>query len=118
MALHTPPKSLAAATTRAIRRSAEGGFRALGLRDFARLDGFVIPATSPLGARILSGCAGSSGDCGGADCSDVIVFTDVNIISGMEQTSFLFVQAAEVSQQLSSARGEEMISVWPDRAPL
>lgn len=95
MALHTPPSALSACTTRAIRRAAERAFRTLGLRDFARLDGFVIAAASPLAKQILRASGGSASE--GAE--DVVVFVDVNIVSGMEQTSFMFAQAAEARKR-------------------
>jgi D-alanine--D-alanine ligase len=54
-----------------IRTQAESLFKKLGLKDFVRIDGWVS----------------SSGD---------ILFSDFNPISGMEQNSFLFQQAAKV----------------------
>ena len=74
-----------------IRDTAYNIFVALGLRDFARLDGFFIPFpdqnSSVKSAAFVKGQP---------------VFNDVNIISGMEQTSFLFQQAAEVGMTHSS----------------
>jgi D-alanine--D-alanine ligase len=55
----------------AVRRAAEDAFQVLGLRDFARIDGWLQP--------------------GGQ-----VVISDVNPISGMEQNSFLFIQAAQL----------------------
>mmetsp|Transcript_35081 Transcript_35081/g.76681 ORF Transcript_35081/g.76681 Transcript_35081/m.76681 type:complete len:541 (+) Transcript_35081:177-1799(+) len=73
---HTPPRFPVAATT-AIRTGVADVFARLGLRDFARVDGFYIaPSASGDPARLI--------------------FSDINIISGMEQTSFLFQQAAAV----------------------
>jgi D-alanine-D-alanine ligase-like ATP-grasp enzyme len=65
-----PPETVAA-----IREGAARLFRVLGLRDFARVDGWLLPANST---------------------DTTIVFSDINLMSGMEQTSFLFQQAAEV----------------------
>jgi D-alanine-D-alanine ligase-like ATP-grasp enzyme len=62
------------ATTSAIRAGVAEVFASFRLRDFARVDGFFLPALTP-GGR------------------DRLVFSDINIISGMEQTSFLFQQA-------------------------
>lgn len=52
-----------------IRSEAERAFKCLGLRDFARIDGWILP-------------------------DGKIWFSDVNAISGMEQNSFLFQQAS------------------------
>ncbi|MGI5246749.1 hypothetical protein [Dactylosporangium sp. CA-139066] len=54
-----------------IQRTAEAVFTALGLRDFARIDGWLQP-------------------------DGTILVSDVNPISGMEQNSFLFIQAAQL----------------------
>ena len=67
---HTPPR-FPPAVVAAIRAGASAVFRSLGLRDFARLDGWYLP-------------------------SGEVVFSDLNMVSGMEQTSFLFQQAAQV----------------------
>ena len=64
-----PPQDLAVIT--AIRRAAEEVFQVLGLRDFARIDGWLRP-------------------------DNQIMISDVNPISGMEQNSFLFIQAAQL----------------------
>lgn len=81
---HTPPRGLEPEEIRAIRRNAVELFHALKLRDFARIDGWLL---SPKGAKRL-GMNAQSGP--------LPVFFDVNIISGMEQNSFLFQQAASV----------------------
>jgi D-alanine--D-alanine ligase len=65
------PPSWDVATTNAIRARSEQVFEILGLRDFARIDGWLQP-------------------------DGRLVVSDVNLISGMEQNSFLFVQAAQV----------------------
>jgi D-alanine--D-alanine ligase len=67
---HCPPRR-DDAVVGAIRRSAESAFAALGLRDFARIDCWL-------------------------DEAGEILVSDVNPISGMEQNSFLFIQAAEL----------------------
>ena len=66
---HCPPR-LPIETTAAIQEVAQSAFLALGLRDFARIDCWL-----------------------GADGQ--VRVSDVNPISGMEQNSFLFIQAAE-----------------------
>lgn len=127
--VHTPPR-FPTATVARIRRAAEAAFAALGLRDFARLDGallsgsflaegntsqshrpaatfdiappagFLIPGGSLLAARVLAGARPEHRPPPGGDA---VVFTDVNIISGTEQTSFLFVQAAEARRVPNSS---------------
>lgn len=67
---YCPPRFPEAATEE-IQGTVERAFAALGMRDFARIDGWRL-----------------------ADGSFLI--SDVNPISGMEQTSFLFVQAAQI----------------------
>ena len=67
---HTPPRFPTEATQR-VRDGAAYLFRVLHLRDCARVDGWYTTD-----GRVL--------------------FTDINIVSGMEQTSFLFQQAAQV----------------------
>lgn len=65
---HTPAR-FEPALTEQIRSQAELAFKVMGMSDFARLDGWVLP-------------------------DSVIWFSDINGISGMEQNSFLFQQAA------------------------
>lgn len=77
---HTPPRFSLAAVA-AIRRGASRLFSSLGLRDFARVDGWLLPPPGRQGA---------------AEGEETIVFSDINLVSGMEQTSFLFQQAALV----------------------
>ncbi|KAK3259962.1 hypothetical protein CYMTET_31065 [Cymbomonas tetramitiformis] len=72
---HTPPR-FPTDVTASIRAQATTLFEALGLSDFVRMDGWVLPA--------------------GDGAAPQVVFSDINIISGMEQTSFLFQQAAQV----------------------
>lgn len=70
VALHTPPRFDDALIGR-LQRLAEAVFSALGLRHFARLDGWLLDG-------------------------DRVAFTDVNPISGMEQNSFLFQQTSRL----------------------
>jgi D-alanine--D-alanine ligase len=67
---HCPPRQ-GDDVVAAIRATAEAAFAVLGLRDFARIDCWL-------------------------DRNGQILISDVNPISGMEQNSFLFIQAAEV----------------------
>lgn len=74
---HCPPRQPDQVVS-AIRATAEAAFEALGLRDFARIDCWLDPAGR-------------------------VVISDVNPISGMEQNSFLFIQAAEVGMTHADA---------------
>lgn len=67
---HVPPR-LSSDVVAAIRAKTEQVFSALGMRDFARIDGWLTE-------------------------DGRFVISDVNPISGMEQTSFLFIQGAQV----------------------
>ncbi|MER7007955.1 hypothetical protein ABT297_33605 [Dactylosporangium sp. NPDC000555] len=67
---HCPPPR-DDATIAAVQGTAEAVFSALGLRDFARIDAWLQPDGS-------------------------VLVSDVNPISGMEQNSFLFIQAAQM----------------------
>ncbi len=67
---HCPPLFPDAAVRR-ICRDAEALFRRFGMRDMARLDGWLTP----------------DGD---------VLFTDFNPLSGMEQNSFIFQQASRI----------------------
>ena len=67
--LFCPPENISAELTMEIRRGAERLFDGFGLRDFARIDGWV-------------------------DDNGRVFFSDLNPISGMEQNSFLFLAAA------------------------
>lgn len=131
---YTPPR-FPPATVTAIREGAAKLFRVLGLRDFARVDGWLLPAEGsgrdpdgngpesyasgrstdgngpePDGSERNAdgngpetGASGRSPDrngpemeASGRNSDGTIVFSDINLMSGMEQTSFLFQQAAEV----------------------
>ncbi|XVF76908.1 hypothetical protein PTKIN_Ptkin13bG0305000 [Pterospermum kingtungense] len=87
VAYHTPPR-FPIDIIKSIREGASLLFQRLGLRDFARIDGWLLPSS----ARALP----CSEDRFGKTELGTILFTDINLISGMEQTSFLFQQASKV----------------------
>lgn len=87
VAYHTPPR-FPEDVIRNIREGASLLFQTLGLRDFARIDGWFLPHSAH--------SSDSEGNKFGTSQSGTIVFTDINLISGMEQTSFLFQQASKV----------------------
>ena len=70
VAYHCPPR-FSDEITNDIRKTAEVLFEFFGMRDFARLDGWLMK-------------------------DGRVVFSDFNPISGMEQNSFLFIQASRV----------------------
>ncbi|PWA35078.1 D-alanine--D-alanine ligase family [Artemisia annua] len=84
---HTPPR-FPLDVIQKIREGASILFKKLGLRDFARIDGWFLPASAKLSSS-------EAIDFGRTE-SGVVIFTDINLISGMEQTSFLFQQASKV----------------------
>lgn len=90
---HCPPRQPGEVVS-AIRATAEAAFEALGLRDFARIDCWL-------------------------DRAGQVVISDINPISGMEQNSFLFIQAAEVGMthadvlRLVLSRACERVGVRP-----
>ncbi|XP_057972095.1 uncharacterized protein LOC131160433 isoform X2 [Malania oleifera] len=86
VAYHTLPRFPVDVIKR-IRRGASLLFERLGLRDFARIDGWFLPSS----VTTLS-----SDNKFGSTESGTVIFTDINLISGMEQTSFLFQQASKV----------------------
>jgi D-alanine--D-alanine ligase len=75
VAYHSPPQFPDDAITK-IQKLAEKAYAHLGMRDFARLDGWLMPDGN-------------------------IWFSDFNPISGMEQNSFLFQQAARLGMSHS-----------------
>ncbi|KFK34088.1 hypothetical protein AALP_AA5G100700 [Arabis alpina] len=85
---HTPPR-FPLHVIKSIREEASLLFQKLGLRDFARIDGWYLAPTSNLSSS--SACE----TLGGLRSRDIL-FTDINLISGMEQNSFLFQQASKV----------------------
>ncbi|KAK9054895.1 hypothetical protein SSX86_025974 [Deinandra increscens subsp. villosa] len=84
---HTPP-SFPLDVTEKIREGASILFKRLGLRDFARIDGWFLPHSSSVSSSETNNF--------GRTESGMVLFTDINLISGMEQTSFLFQQASKV----------------------
>ena len=101
VAYHTPAR-FGDAGVRACMREAERAFAALGLRDVARLDGFFLPSDDAALFELELESGESGGGLGSSTRAAVAeaaggfpVFTDVNVVSGMEQTSFMFLQAAE-----------------------
>lgn len=86
VAYHTPPR-FPIDIIENIRKGASVLFRTLGLRDFARIDGWFLPSYNS---------SSSSNNKIGKSESGTVIFTDINLISGMEQTSFLFQQASKV----------------------
>lgn len=87
---HTPPR-FPPEVLAMIRKGAALLFRELGLRDFARVDGWYLPPSARINGKrdknekLIGECE-----------HGYVVFSDINIMSGMEQTSFLFQQAAQV----------------------
>lgn len=89
VAYHTPPR-FPAEVIDCIRQGVSLLFRHLGLRDFARIDGWFLPTTA------TSLPSAENGGKFGNTKYGTVLFTDINLISGMEQTSFLFQQASKV----------------------
>ncbi|KAH9673234.1 D-alanine-D-alanine ligase family [Citrus sinensis] len=87
VAYHTPPR-FPIVVINSIREGASLLFQRLGLCDFARIDGWFLPSST----HVFS----SSETKYGSTEWGTILFTDINLISGMEQTSFLFQQASKV----------------------
>ncbi|XP_039797344.1 D-alanine--D-alanine ligase-like isoform X2 [Panicum virgatum] len=86
---HTPPR-FPVEVIDCIRQGLSLLFRRLGLHDFARIDGWFLP--SPVSS--LPSVENSENF--GNTKYGTVLFTDINLISGMEQTSFLFQQASAV----------------------
>lgn len=84
---HTPPRFPVEAI-RNIREGASLLFQKLGLCDFARIDGWFLPPSA--------NASYFSENKFGSSVTGTVLFTDINLISGMEQTSFLFQQASKV----------------------
>ncbi|XP_015897668.4 uncharacterized protein LOC107431289 isoform X1 [Ziziphus jujuba] len=87
VAYHTPPR-FPIDVIETIREGASLLFKQLGLSDFARIDGWFLPNS-------VNDSSLSDSKFGRTKWGTVI-FTDINMISGMEQTSFLFQQASKV----------------------
>ncbi|KAK1406577.1 hypothetical protein QVD17_42013 [Tagetes erecta] len=84
---HTPPR-FPLDVIEKIREGASILFKQFGLRDFARIDGWFLPPAASISSSETNNY--------GRTESGTILFTDINLISGMEQTSFLFQQASKV----------------------
>ncbi|XP_027176337.1 uncharacterized protein LOC113775590 [Coffea eugenioides] len=84
---HTPPR-FPLDVIKTIREGASLLFKQLGLRDFARIDGWFLPPS--VNASYFPENKFGKSELG------TVLFTDINLISGMEQTSFLFQQASKV----------------------
>ncbi|KAM3737847.1 hypothetical protein ACB098_09G087300 [Castanea mollissima] len=87
VAYHTPPR-FPIDVIETIREGASLLFQRLGLRDFARIDGWFLPNSVHMSSS-------SESKFGRTELGSII-FTDINLISGMEQTSFLFQQSSKV----------------------
>ncbi|KMZ73515.1 D-alanine--D-alanine ligase [Zostera marina] len=86
---HTPPR-FTTEVIDCIRQGASLLFRIFGLRDFARIDGWFLPSSD---STLISTKENNKF---GHTTSGTVYFIDINLISGMEQTSFLFQQASKV----------------------
>ncbi|XP_008782597.2 uncharacterized protein LOC103702084 isoform X1 [Phoenix dactylifera] len=89
VAYHTPPR-FPTDVIECIRQGASLLFQRLHLRDFARIDGWFLPDPVDVLPSV------DNHNKFGFTKSGAIIFTDINLISGMEQTSFLFQQASKV----------------------
>ncbi|XP_010256985.1 PREDICTED: uncharacterized protein LOC104597236 isoform X2 [Nelumbo nucifera] len=89
VAYHTPPR-FPTDVIACIREGASLLFQRLGLRDFARIDGWFLPSSVQFSSST------ENRKMFGRTKSGSIIFTDINLISGMEQTSFLFQQASKL----------------------
>ncbi|KAM3372262.1 hypothetical protein ACQJBY_019247 [Aegilops geniculata] len=89
VAYHTPPR-FPAEVIDCIRKGVSLLFRHFGLRDFARIDGWFLPSPATSLPSSENGVKFGNTEHG------AVLFTDINLISGMEQTSFLFQQASKV----------------------
>ncbi|MED6198180.1 hypothetical protein PIB30_063612 [Stylosanthes scabra] len=87
VAYHTPPR-FSLDVIENIRKGASLLFQQLCLQDFARIDGWFLPNSA-------CNLPYSESEFGRTE-SGTILFTDINLINGMEQTSFLFQQASKV----------------------
>lgn len=89
VAYHTPPR-FPTDVIEYIRTGASLLFKRFGLRDFARIDGWFLPSS------VQTSFPTENNNKFGICQSGTVLFTDINLISGMEQTSFLFQQASKV----------------------
>ena len=88
-----------------VRRRAEEAFQVLGLRDCARLDGFYMPRDHPAVSWTKKNERGANANDSSKEAVFEPVFADVNVASGMEQTSFLFLQAAQAGMSHGARSG-------------
>ena len=91
---HTPPL-FPEKVVESIRECAATLFKDLELKDFARIDGWFIPDDSDMYPTLKQTLTNNGKQTFGVLDNGILLFTDVNITSGMEQTSFLFQQAAD-----------------------
>ena len=84
-------------TIEEVRKEAARAFETLNLSDYARIDGWVIEDVESLKSLQVTGPINTR--------TPAVIISDVNTISGMEQASFLFVQAAEVCHSLTPLNG-------------
>ncbi|XP_020694758.1 uncharacterized protein LOC110108371 isoform X2 [Dendrobium catenatum] len=89
VAYHTPPR-FPIDIIEHIRQGAALLFKSFKLRDYARIDGWFLPSPVKLFSSSVNNCEF------GNTKSGTIIFSDINLISGMEQTSFMFQQASKV----------------------
>ncbi|BAT03336.1 Os07g0691200 [Oryza sativa Japonica Group] len=89
VAYHTPPR-FPSEVIDCIRQGVSILFRCLGLRDFARIDGWFLP--TPVTSLPSAENTGKFGN----TKYGAVLFTDINLMTGMEQTSFLFQQSSKV----------------------
>ncbi|XP_021307797.1 uncharacterized protein LOC8077518 [Sorghum bicolor] len=97
VAYHSPPR-FPAEVIDCIRQGISLLFRRLGLHDYARVDGWFLP--SP----VASLPSAENSEKFGNTKYGTILFTDINLISGMEQTSFLFQQASTKTTTVETNR--------------
>uniref|UniRef100_A0A0E0EWX1 ATP-grasp domain-containing protein n=1 Tax=Oryza meridionalis TaxID=40149 RepID=A0A0E0EWX1_9ORYZ len=89
VAYHTPPR-FPSEVIDCIRQGVSILFRCLGLRDFARIDGWFLP--TPVTSLPSAENTGKFGN----TKYGAVLFTDINLMTGMEQTSFLFQQSSKL----------------------
>ncbi|XP_020578177.1 uncharacterized protein LOC110023213 isoform X2 [Phalaenopsis equestris] len=89
VAYHTPPR-FPTDVIEDIRQGAALLFKCFKLREYARIDGWFLPSPVNLFSSSEKDLVF------GETKSGTIVFTDINLISGMEQSSFMFQQASKV----------------------
>ena len=93
--MHTPPSSFSESLAGVLMRQAEDIFLKLELQDFARIDGWYLSEDEA--ATLL-------------DAPAPFVFSDINIIPGLEQNSFIYRQASLVGLKHSGVLNQIMKS--------